>query len=265
MIGLNEDLDQTGDRIKLSGWVLENVVLPNSSIRQGDLIRFQSVSDPLKKMGIVITADCDLERKKHARLLTLVPVISVIDVLENYLMPEYCENKRDIIERYAFAVHGIESDLDYDVKIAMLGEKQYCCSDDPDSVKVIAYNFILNGISFISINSYKKLMSAIGGSPKGVRSFVSQIRTRGDLLVLPEARCLGIESGVAWVRHIWQVPLSDVALRTSEISSRSGERVARLDSPYRYRLTQLMAQVFSDIGLPDVVDTIEQTLTGAYA
>ncbi|MNL80928.1 hypothetical protein D3C87_2078990 [compost metagenome] len=61
------------------------------------------------------------------------------------------------------------------------------------------------------------------------------------------------------------MPISEVAIRTSEIGDRSGERMARLDSPYRYRLTQLMAQVFSDIGLPNIPDMVDQSLEDAYS
>ena len=84
-------------------------------------------------------------------------------------------------------------------------------------------------------------------------------------MILPHTQDMGILGEIAWLRHIWQVPLSDIAIKTSEVSSRSGERIARLDSPYRYRLTQLMAQVFSDIGLPDARDQIEEHLQEVYS
>ena len=106
----------------------------------------------------------------------------------------------------------------------------------------------------MSVASYKVLTNAIGSAPKKATTFKDQLRGKGDLLILPDTQRLGVEGGLVWVRHIWQVPMADVALRTSELGERTGERLARLDSPFRYRLTQLMAQVFSDIGLPNFPD-----------
>lgn len=116
----------------------------------------------------------------------------------------------------------------------------------------------------MAVGSYKKLMQAIQSAPQKEGVLTDKIRSRGDLLILPDAHQLGISGGIAWIRNIWQVPLVDIAIRTSEVGIRPGERIARLDSPYRYRLTQLMAQVFSDIGLPDTTDRIDQFVEDAY-
>ncbi|MDP3897797.1 MAG: hypothetical protein Q8Q62_14085 [Mesorhizobium sp.] len=124
----------------------------------------------------------------------------------------------------------------------------------------IAAQFALSTVNMMSISEYKLLITEMKVSPKKPSSFVDQIRSRGDLMILPDASELGVSGRIAWVRHIWQVSVSDIALKTSDVSYRKGERIARLDSPYRYRLTQLMAQVFADIGLPDFVDCISFTV-----
>jgi hypothetical protein len=95
------------------------------------------------------------------------------------------------------------------------------------------------------------MMVAAGSQPKGASSFETQLIKKGDVVVLPSAAELGVPGEIAWVRHIWQESIGQIAMKTSDVKHCRGERVARLDSPYRYRLTQVMAQVFSDIGLPD--------------
>lgn len=244
------------------GWILDDHVSPTATLRQGDLVRFPDEGSPLRRAGIVITADCDLENKKHANLVTLIPVVSAPIILEYYLIPEDCERKRNLILNYAIKALSIDSAHQVDIQIAMI-ESLSKDNDMTGSLRV-AVSFLLDRMESIEISAYKNLMKSANTAPRGFDAFQQQIRSRGDLLVLPETGSFGIAAGIAWVRHIWQVHITQVAIRTSEVPSRSGERIARLDSPYRYRLTQLMGQVFSDIGLPTGSDSVSQALEEAY-
>lgn len=248
----------------IDGWVLDDIIGPKVTFNQGDLIKFENENDPLKKVGIIVTADCDLENKKHAKTLTLVPVIEPKVIFEYYLIPEDCENKKDIIESYIFKKFSINTKQEPVIKLAILREFIHSSNVDKNSLEYLAANLLLGQLSFVTINAYKALMKEINVSAKKLESFQEQIRKRGDLLILPAAQKLGISGCVAWVRHIWQVPISSVAIKTSEIQNCPGERVARLDSPYRYRLTQLMAQVFSDIGLPGTPGFIDKLIEDTY-
>jgi len=247
----------------ISGWVLDTFVSPTATLTQGDLIKFDGAQDPLRQVGIVVTADCDLERKKHARLVTLIPVVSVPVLLERYLLPEDCENKRQQIEDYAFKSFDIQRNQEAALRIAMLREKLTSVAN-PQEAQAIAARFVTDQLDSISITQYRSLMEAVGCKIKKSDSLSQQILKRGDILLLPSLEKLGLKDDIAWVRHIWQVPVGEIALRTSETSTRPGERVARLDSPFRYRLTQLLAQVFSDIGLPEIPNSIEDRIKEAF-
>lgn len=249
---------------KIDGWLLDEFVLPGARLHQGDLIKFEGETTPLRKAGIVVTADCDLENKKHAKLVTLVPVVTVRDLLENYLLPEDCEKKRSEIETYAFRNFGIASFQEPETMKALLAEKIATPSALGNEAAMIAAKVVTEQITSLSVSEYKSLMEAMNKTPKKAEDLTRQIGDRGDLMILPDPSKLGISGNIAWVRHIWQSSLSSIALRTSEISSKPGERIARLDSPYRYRLTQLMAQVFSDIGLPNVKHAIKEGIEEAY-
>jgi hypothetical protein len=91
--------------------------------------------------------------------------------------------------------------------------------------------------------------------PKTLTKFEQQIGSRGDLLRLVKPPLTSDIVCIAWLRAMWQEQVSEIALRTSEVGSRKGVRVAQLNSPYRYRLTQMLGQVFADIGLPDLSNT----------
>lgn len=246
------------------GWLLDDAVGPDANLRQGDLIVFDGSENPLRKVGIIVTADCDLEQRKHARLVTLVPVVDAQTVLERYLLFEDCERKRDLIEAYLFKTYSIDARQERATKLTLL--RQVCEQSDEGrkNARSLAADFVLGASDVISIKAYVELMRDIGSGPKGKDAFRNQIRSRGDLLILPSIKKLGVAGHIAWLRHIWQVSLSDIALRTSEVGDRPAERLGRLDSPFRYRLTQLMAQVFSDIGLPNIPDGMDEAIEEAY-
>lgn len=249
---------------KIHGWILDDVVLPSARVRQGDLIKFEEATDVLRKLAIVVTADCDLEQKKHGRTLTLVPIVTAVTIIENYLIPDDCEKKRELIERFTFSGLSIDTDQDEISKYAYLKQaSEDNWSEISNSLKT-AVNFLLKKTDSMRLQDYNSLMADMKMSPRKIGSLKDQLRSRGDLLILPNAEALGIRGHIAWVRQLWQISASEIAIRTSEIPTRTGERVARLDSPFRYRLTQLIAQVFSDIGLPGFSDSIDEVLKETY-
>lgn len=248
----------------IQGWLLDDTVGPDAKLRQGDLIAFEGSENPLRKAGIIVTADCDLQQRKHARLVTLVPVVDARTILEQYLLLEDCERKSEQIESYLFKAYSIDSRQDRATKLTILRQISPSSDLDEKDSRKVADDFVFGTSSSIKVESYVRLMKDIGSGPKSKGSLRDQIRKRGDLLMLPSIKKLGVAGHIAWLRHIWQVGVGDIALRTSEVTARPGERLGRLDSPFRYRLTQLMVQVFSDIGLPDIPDGMDEAMEEAY-
>lgn len=249
----------------VQGWLLDDAIAPDAKLRQGDLIVFNGSENTLHNVGIIVTADCDLEQRKHARLVTLVSVVDARTILERYLLLEDCERKREQIESYLFRAYSIDVRQERTTKLTLL--RQACTPYDLDGkdLRKVAADFVFGASDSIAVEGYVKLMKDIGSGPKVKNALRDQIRSRGDLLLLPNAKKLGVAGNIAWLRHIWQVGLNDIALRTSEVGARPGERIGRLDSPFRYRLTQLMAQVFSDIGLPNIPDGMDEAIDEAYS
>lgn len=114
------DLSSLDVQQDVLGWILDKAVGPDTKIRQGDLIKFKVHDNALRHAGIIVTADCDLEQKKHARLVTLIPVVTAKLILERYLILEDCERKRQMIEDYAFKEHSIDKRQDRETKLSLL-------------------------------------------------------------------------------------------------------------------------------------------------
>ncbi|MGR6430272.1 hypothetical protein ACU5AY_05060 [Rhizobium sp. PAMB 3174] len=127
----------------MTGWIFDDYIAPDARLRQGDFIRFDGEDSPLRKFGIVVTADCDLEQRKHARSLTLVPVVPSSTILEYYLFPEDCEKKRSMIERYVFKQLSIEESQDAETKAALLKQLYSDHGTNLDTYTRLGAEFIL--------------------------------------------------------------------------------------------------------------------------
>lgn len=234
------------------GWALDEKLVPGQRIRQGDLVIFNGETNPLRKAGIVVTADCDLEKKKHGRLVTLVPIVTVDALLENYLLIEACERQKDTIGGYVKRVLKIEGKTDDPVTLAEIRAQISLPETEHEDVLTMAANFLLHNVEKISIAEYKALMKALKVDiSQNNKKIEDQIKSKGDLIAIPTPAAFGVEGEIVWVRQLWQIPLGKIVDKNSEVATGIGQRIAHLDSPFKYRVTQVMAQVFSDIGLPD--------------
>lgn len=259
MLAVSSEAESGARRIE--GWSVYDKVPNRTEIKQGDLVAFEN-TDNLKKFALIVTADCDLSRRKHGRLLTLVPVLEVRDVVEQYLLIEQCDRQRTALTALASKSFGIAGDLNDPENAEALRLKVEEHARDPAwSLQCIAANAVLHNLDRITAKDFTNIMKLASVQPGDVASKLDQqLQSKGDVLMLPSISSLGIAADIAWVRHVWQVPLRHIVHRTSELKEGYGQIVARLDSPYRYRLTQMMAQVFADIGLPDSKRNVKNDL-----
>lgn len=232
-------------------WDLYEAVGSEDVLRQGDLIKFSNEELP-PFYGIVVTADCDLDNKKHSRLVTLVPLLSVQEIICRCLALDTFEVQKDALQQYCRRQLGIEDPPNTAV---FLGKLKALIREGgiEDATVEAAARAVTHSDLIVSIPVLRTMLCAAGISwPKTVERFAKQIESRGDILRLVQPPLIEERISVVWLRAMWQERVSDIALRTSEAFGRTGLRVAQLGSPFRYRLTQMLGQVFADIGLPNV-------------
>ncbi|WP_424681282.1 hypothetical protein [Frateuria sp. YIM B11624] len=232
-------------------WALYESVAPGDWLQQGDLIRFKEEDRPAY-YGVVVTADCDLGNRKHSRLVTLVPLLSIEEIICKCLAYDAFENYKDALHQYCKRQLSID---DVPLTPAFLGKVKALVREGNISDEVVetAAKAITHEDWVICVPKLRAMFTAAGISwPKALDRFAKQIDSRGDILRLLAPPLTPDRVSVVWLRAMWQARVSDIAIRTSEAQERSGIRVARLNSPFRYRLTQMLGQVFADIGLPDV-------------
>jgi hypothetical protein len=251
-------------------------------IRQGDVFRWLGDDDPVwKRYGIVVTADCDIAFDKHAGVLSYVPVLRAEHYLSLAFLPDQVQRVRDLIAdeirtlaRRLKETHqpGYAGDLtDRGIDDAVRTEEAPYMADalnvpvGPDRQQLTglieAHQRCDAAAGAMNYSVYRDAIEIAALSrgldaEKAVRRLASDTTNRlerppGDVFFVGsvhEAR----EGFVAYLRLVREINQTEIAITTPQVRVGDAKaiRVARLRSPYVYRLTQQLGDVFSAIGLP---------------
>lgn len=232
-------------------WKVYQRVEKDATLQQGDLVKFNS-EDRVYDFGVVVTADCDLDKRKHSRLVTLVPLMTVDAVICKCLALDYFELQVEALKgicKRQYKIDELTTDASFLGKLKSKLVEPTVASPEIDA----AARAVLHMEQKMDMATVRGIVQLLGHDwSKQVEKFKNQMESRGDILILTVPSLISTKESVVWMRGLWQQPVSQIALRTSEEGSKNSIRVAQLGSPYRYRLTQMLGQVFSDIGLPNI-------------
>ncbi len=235
----------------------------DSTLSQGDVIVWEETQDFQSKAAVVVTADCDLAKGKHWGRITVVPLVPVGNYLEEvYLPKQLALLEKELAALFAEAVHQaleVKADPPSDDALESLVSLDALPSTLDTSARAKQAHALLRHARGLtkSMTSAKALDDALRLRNPGVKALsASRIGTflekpPGDCMVLPQLPGLAPGLHVAFLRAMREVRDRDIATKTSEVAPNRAKRIGRLVPVLRYRLTQMLAQVFSDIGLPD--------------
>jgi len=246
-----------------SGYECLEQLASDSTISQGDVIIWDETQDFQANAAVVVTADCDLAKGKHWGRITVVPLVPVAHYMEEvYLPKQLALLEEDLATLFAKAVHQSLDAKDPppsgDALASLLG-----LGDLPATLGISesgqqAHSLLrhVRGLTK-SMTSGQALDEALRLRSPGVKALsASKIKSflespPGDCMVLPQLPGLAPGLNIAFLRAMREVRDRDIAIKTSEAAPNRAKRIGRLVPVLRYRLTQMLAQVFSDIGLPD--------------
>lgn len=246
-----------------SGYECLEQLQGDTTLSQGDVIVWEEAQDFQSKAAVVVTADCDLAKGKHWGRITVVPLVPIAHYLEEvYLPKQLAALEPELASLFAKEVHRVleaatgdapsEDALESLVGLDALPAP----FDARDLLKLHALLRHARGLTRL-ITSAQALDNALRIiNPKVKALSASRIgvfldKPPGDCMVLPQLPGLVPGLNVAFLRAMREVRDQDIATRTSELTQNRARRIGRLVPVLRYRLTQMLAQVFSDIGLPD--------------
>lgn len=268
-------------------------VLDARPLGQGDLLRpLEPSKDPWEGMLIVVTADCDLAKYKHAGRLSCVPVLPAATYLAIFYMPKRIEKMRnELAQRLVKLMRKAQSDhlAEFTQPISADRATQWVSQSDPDKICETLKLSPAERDTFLPMTqAYRSCAEAVSrtlAEQCDVYSMAAEVLYKpgntarknlagdlaGHLKQLPgDAMFLNYllddDAGsgyVAYLRVLRELKEDAVALRSSSRSYEiSHERIGHLKPPYLYHLTQRLGAVFSSIGLPDEYEAERDTRSG---
>lgn len=252
---------------------------------QGDLIKWvdgQSLR-PWRLFGVVVTADCDIAQEKHGGVISYVPAMLSQDFIWTHWRPERLGIKLD--ELLTTAGNRIakwrSKNTGIDAPPSLAATREWLARSGPDGIldelgvtdpgqRKDMLNIISPASLVMSVLSSsepdlarlaaayacvnKKAVDDHTAMPREIQQ--SWAKLPGDLFhlpAMPSDENLPDDGLFLHLRHIRQVAASEISARPDDIRSGKAKarRIARVCAPYRYAITQALARVFSDIGLPD--------------
>lgn len=261
---------------------------PDDRLHQGDVLSWDKRdSKNWKEHGIIITADCDLLHNKMKNRISLVPLISFGTYVQEVWGPEFVSKRvTKILEGSISAIRIAHAEIGRTGVVSEEAILDWISRDQPDMIAAMLFNEEYDAekrrkflskieaaknaidaeqelLQQTSPASYMEKLVSLANKitlnpPADARSNIGMAlrghctSPPGDVFFLSQVPGDGTGGFFALLRHITQCDIKDIFL---ESARRPGlalpmRRVGRLKAPYLYALTQNIARVFADIGLP---------------
>lgn len=258
-----------------------NIFEPNtegaSSITQGCLVELHNSASA--KYGIVVTGECDIAQRKFSNIFSYVELLPVSEFTWKYIIHPALESlAEEIADLFFDKLHAAPDFKDVDPSIIhalLLGDTPFPPVQDQTlaqfhqdaiaarhEIAQLKSNTSALPSARVQLENLYKLAKALQCRTRchTIQSVYEKLRTDpGDQFYvgpLPQE----LEPHIASLRVLREIHKNHVVTKPSELSALpAGQKFAkplcRLTAPYRYRLTQKLAAVFSDIGLPGEFET----------
>lgn len=257
-------------------------------VRQGDVIRqLHPETGALEKLGVVITADCDIAKRKASDRYTWLEILPMADYIEGPWAQEQLrklgEKRSKTICQYLTAqARKLQPDLSEvtpDSLVQWLRSRtpaQILTSvtgQAPDAKQLLdLQGFAHTVIPEDGRSAFSRLQAAwklFGTDEKAQQDIVRNAFKDGggfqDYFVLPE---LPRQSGLGFVvmlRSMWNLMRPELYLteQDARISDQPGafHRLGRLNDGIRFSITQKLAFLYSRIGMPTNFESACETAT----
>lgn len=255
---------------------------------QGDVIKWvgDAWSKPWQCFGVVVTADCDLALGKHGGVISYIPALTTEDFIWSRWRVDALGGKLDdVLSKVAGRISnwrakngqasaaptasamrrwlertGAEGLLD-EIGVTDKGQRQTLLNVIEPAATLLACMNCAEPDLHLLLSAYAEVNPKAAHNRMMMADAIqkSWASLPGDIFHLPNMPEGGARPGhglFLHLRHIRQLDADMVSARPDAIRSGAAkaQRIARVSAPYRYAVTQALARVFSDIGLPDAHD-----------
>jgi hypothetical protein len=224
---------------------------------------------------LIVTADCDFARRKHRELISYVPVLRLCDYARMFVISDLMVSAlRNRYENAVAHIRELQAKLlpEFPSPLSDDGTRAWIDRDPPDViVDTLGAAGTPRGDKLHAVLDEIRRVRTASQSPsmKEQLAALDSLKTakerRAGQQALEKLACLpgdcfflgtlGNGSGegfIAYLRLVREIRSGEIAIRATDL--RDGEvkakRIARTRSPYIYRLTQQLGDVFASVALP---------------
>lgn len=248
------------------------------SFRQGDLVKFRKSESPWKTWGVIITADCDIDKKKHRGIMSYVPILELHDYWRLFTLPKQLQKAetgffKQVIPSVQSAIRKNDKSISVGpeaIHAMIMGGSdaailKFLNAEAVEEEKwkriLSIYRNLIERQESIPIENLIKLIAdsktAVSGTPADNIAVLRDIEKSveslpGDVFFISRLPYEESKGFVAYLRLVRELHADSIAVVAKDLRREEviAKRIGRLESPFLYRLTQQLGQVFSDIGLP---------------
>jgi hypothetical protein len=253
---------------------------------QGDLIEWIGTDrkSPWNTFGVIVTADCDIAWKKNRGVLSYVPALLATDFIWEHWRKDRLETQLpSLLQKAAARISRWRQKIDIEsADLSMEAVQAWLTRAGPNEIldelgvldngeranlsRVIDPAHLIMRTLKCAEPDFQLLTEAFccvntkAASDPGV--IINEVQRSwgtlpGDVFHLPsmpeEAPDQTAGGLFLMLRSIRQVDAAHVTARPDDVrnGNAKAKRIARVTAPYRYAITQNLARVFADIGLPE--------------
>jgi hypothetical protein len=259
-----------------------DVIEDDRPLRQGDIFSWLIPSkNPWQQYGVVVTADCDIAKEKHHEILSYVPILFATDYLRLFYLPKQLRRSLRIIKDELLArirsaqaktpeftepisegtaitwvLRSPPEEIVDDLAITDGRERlrfHELCTLYRDTESAAAAGTFAEQLSAALLLRGRASKNHESARDKLWDEILGHVQSLpGDTLFLNTVGINNTDGYIAYLRLVREIHQSEIAIRQTDLrdSAVKARRISRLRSPYVYRLTQLLSDIFSSIGLP---------------
>jgi hypothetical protein len=245
-----------------------DTVREDAPLHQGDIFEFLNKNSLWENYGIVITTDCDIAWGKNSDVYSYCPIINLKEYFYQIYLPKQIEydkilgKAKGIIDKHNgnnnkgvdiniisqwIKDRGIEGALE-DINIK---------TDDMKNAVSFLYNFDEKICIMQMFLNYRNILDSKGKNNKEIEKLKSNFKNHivhlpGDLFYINYIHGVNEMGYIVNLRRIGIFNRENISISNYDNGEKVYlKRIAKMVSPFNYRITQRVAQMFSDIGLPE--------------
>jgi hypothetical protein len=245
-----------------------DAVRKDDPLHQGDIFEFINKKSLWEDYGIIITTDCDIAWCKNSDVYSYCPIIKLKEYFYQIYLPKQIEYNK-ILEKVKGIIDKQNGNNNKGVDISSINqwikdrgiegalEDINIKTDDMRSAVSFLYDSDKGLCTIQVFLRYRNILDSKSENNKEIKILENKFRNhiinlKGDLFYINYIHGVNEIGYIVNLRRIGRFSRENISISSYDNGEKVYlKRIAKMVSPFNYRITQNVAQMFSDIGLPE--------------